>query len=216
MVFAMHGDRAEPTRSRFFWYAVLAAALPLPFSGCGIVGSAGAMRVASRGDEAGEFALNLPTRYYDSKDNNSVEFFLTDLPDEVWLKGADVTDMNGVIVHVLMFLQPKAGRTPIEDTASTATVRVLILSNGELGVYGGGGFLVRSGSPGDRTVGGSISQGTVQLIRATPGFEDKLGPGYFGGSFGASRNPEQVAAIRRAFNYLASLAPSLESAPVEE
>ncbi|CAG1004917.1 hypothetical protein PHYC_03182 [Phycisphaerales bacterium] len=172
--------------------------------GCGMIGSPGAMRVTSRGQERAELPLNLPTRLYDSKDSNSADFYLTDLPREVWMGGADVSAMSGVMVHVHMFIAPKAGKTPIETTASSAAVRVLVLSNGELGVYGGGGFFSKSGSAGEKTFGGGLKEGTVQLIRATAGFEDRLGPGYFSGSISATRDPEQTAAMRRAFNYLAS------------
>lgn len=180
-------------------------------AGCGVMASPGAMRVTSRGQERAELPLTLPTRVYDSTDANTADFYLSDLPREVWMGGADASSMTGVMVHVHMFVAPKAGRTPIETTASSATVRVLVLSNGELGVYGGGGFFSKSGTAGQKTFGGGLREGTVKLIRATAGFDDRLGPAFFSGSINAERNPDEVAAMRRAFNYLASFGTPAEA-----
>ncbi|GJQ29897.1 MAG: hypothetical protein HBSAPP03_17810 [Phycisphaerae bacterium] len=189
---------------------LLAVWIGLGASGCGGLASAGSMKVVSRGDEAASLSLDLPTRVCDAPDNASLEFFLTDLPPAVWKSGADVSDMSGVIVHIHMFIFPKAGRTPIEYTASTATVRVLVLARGELGVFGGGGFFTKSGSIGDAKLGGALHEATLRLIRATPGFDDRLGPGVASGGVSATNDPAQVRALRRVFNYLSSFATPLE------
>ncbi|MDX2132233.1 MAG: hypothetical protein SFY69_09285 [Planctomycetota bacterium] len=183
--------------------------------GCGTVGSAGSLRVTSRGEERARFACDLPTRVFEPTSNLSADFFLTDLPREVWAEGGDASTVSGTIVHVNMFIVPKSGKTPIATGASTAAVRVLVLSQGELGVYGGGGFFAQSGDLNGESLGGSIRDGTVQLIRATPGFEDLLGPSFLSGSIGARRSAEDVAALRRAFNYLSSFGTPLDP-PAQE
>lgn len=190
--------------------ALTAALLALPLASCGGFGSAGSMRAVSRGEEAAALPLNLPTSVFDSPDPTSAEFFLTDLPPGVWQGGADASDLSGVIIHIHMFMLPKAGNTPIETTASTATVRVLVLANGELGLFGGGGFLSKSGSVSDKRLGGSLQDATLRLIRATPNFDDRLGPAYASGGISATRDAAQVKALRRAFNHLASFAAPVE------
>jgi hypothetical protein len=184
-------------------------ALCLAGAGCGVTGSAGAMRMVSRGEEAGLLPLAPTVRVYDTTASTHAEFILTDLPEEIWRGGGDAGQHVGVIVHVHMFMRPRAGRTPIATTASTAMIRILVLANGEMGLYGGGGFFMPSKAPGGASCGGALRLGTVHLLRATPGFVDRLGPAYFSGSFVARRDPEEVAVLRRAFNHLASLAPPL-------
>ncbi len=178
---------------------------------CGSVGSAGALRMTSRGEERARFACDLPVRVYEQTSTLSADFFLTDLPREVWAGGGDASGVSGTIVHVHMFIVPRPGKTPISTGACTAAVRVLVLSEGELGVYGGGGFFAQTGDLGRPTFGGSIREATLRLIRATPGFEDRLGPSFLSGSIGAKRDAADVAALRRTFNFLSSFGTPLDA-----
>jgi len=193
----------------------LVAGVGLGVWGCG-VGGGGDPELASRLTGA-QFAPSLPTRIYAFADRNTADFYLTDLPPEVWTGGADVSEMTGSMVHVHMFLASRAGRTPIEPTASSATIRVVVLGGGTMGVYGGGGFLLRSGEPGDSSFGGAIRAGTMRLLRATPGFVDRLGPCEFKGSFQANLDASQAANMQRAFEALVrATTPLPEAAGLEE
>lgn len=154
--------------------------------------------------------MDLPYRAYEFNSQNEADFYLTDLPESVWREGGDASRATGTMVHIHMFMKPRPGKTPIEGAASTASVRVLVLSNGELGVYGGGGFFQSSGSPGDSTLGGSLHEGTLRLIRGTTNFEDRLGPGWFSGSLSARRVPEDAARLRRVFAHFASFAQGVD------
>jgi len=184
----------------------LAAILVAAGCGPGRRGGSASLRSTQTGDE---LSASLPTRVYTPGDSNTADLYLTDLPPEVWTSGADVSDMAGMIVHVHMFIRPRAGRTPIESTASTASVRVLVLARGEIGVYGGGGFFLHSGDVGDATFGGSLSGGTLRLVHATPGFDDRLGPSKLTGAFSGRRDAETSRALARALRTLIA-----ESEPV--
>jgi hypothetical protein len=134
----------------------------------------------------------LPIRLYTARDKSSADFYLTDLPESTWGLEEDLRDTSGVIIHVTMFIEPKSGKTPIATSAVSGTVRYLVLSNGEVGVYGGGGFVQISGDPGDKTLDASIRDASLRLVRATPGFRDRIGNGRFSLSTTAEQSPEKL------------------------
>lgn len=178
----------------------LATALP----GCGSwqgVGGSGPTELRSVGANI-SFITSTPTRCYSFEDPNTVDIYMTDLPPEVWQAGADASHLSGVIVHTRLFMKPEAGSTPISREATTAAVRVLVLSSGELGLYGGGGFFYPDSDAGKKRFGGGISAGTLRLTRATAGFADRLGPCTLSGGFEAPLDPAQAKSMDRAFRSL--------------
>lgn len=134
------------------------------------------------------------TRAYVSTDPSTADFYLTDLSEDALEVGSSLSGVSGTITHVHLFAIPKAGKTPIDRTASTAAVRTLVIAQGHLGVYGGGGFMLPSGKPGARSFGGSISGASIRLTSTTPGFEDRIGAGEF--SARLSTPLDQPTAIR--------------------
>jgi hypothetical protein len=180
--------------------------------GCGIISSGGTARLTSL-ESGSALTAELPTRVYTSLDADTADIYMTDLPPSVWNAGADVSDMSGVLLHVHMFLRPKAGHTPIEDTANTAVIRCMVLAKGEIGLYGGGGFFVNSGNPGGSTFGGSVRKSTLRLVGATAGFQDRLGPCSFAGSVSGKKDPKTAADIERAARALAAEMKLLNQPP---
>ena len=150
----------------------------------------------------GELRFNLPPRVYTGRDADTVDVYMTDLPDTVWTAGADVSDMEGVLVHVHMFIRPKAGRTPIADTASTSTIRCIVLATGEIGVYAGGGFFVNSSEVGKQTFTGDVRNATLRLMSATGGFNDRLGVSMFSGAVSGKLDNATAEAMDRAMRAL--------------
>lgn len=156
----------------------------------------------------------LPTRIYDFADRNTADFYMTDLPPETWAGGGDVSHATGVLMHIHMFLASKPGSTPIASGATVVNTRIIVLAGGAMGVYGGGGFLLRSGEAGDDEFGGRLPHATLRLLRATPGFVDRLGPSELDGFFEATLDAEQASQMRRAFDTL--IAKTAPVAMVEE
>lgn len=112
---------------------------------------------------------------YRYNDNNTADLYLTDLPREVLDPEADLTDISGQLTHIHMFMNPRAGRTPIDATACSFSVRHVVVARGQIGVYGGGGFMLPKGRPGDDRFGGRIEDATLRLVSASAGFTDRLG-----------------------------------------
>ncbi len=180
-------------RARF---GVLSALLALSaaLGGCGFSGAAGDLRTASIN---GSVALQPKARVivYAPLDENSADVYLTDLTREQLESTSPITSFTGSIVHLHLFVRPRAGRTPIESTASSASVRHAVLTGGPVGIYGGGGFLMPDEAPGERHFGGSVTAGTLRLTNASPGFDDRLGAADISGSFNARRDDAMAALI---------------------
>lgn len=179
-------------------------------SGCGVILTSGGDATLEAADAHARLKTKLPMRVYRPWDSETADVYMTDLPPEVWNGGADVSNMTGVLVHLHMFIRPKAGRTPIADTATTATIRCLVLAKGEIGIYGGGGFYVNGDEPGDERFDGSVRAASLRLIRATGGFEDRLGSVVFSGEVSGKRDDETAGQMDQALRALAAETQDLE------
>jgi hypothetical protein len=183
-------------------------------AGCGAFTSVGGRAVEFRSVEnTALLQPTLPLVVFEARDLNTADFYLTDLADEDLVPGADWTGVSGQIVHVRLFLRPRAGQTPIDRGACTAIVRTLVLSRGEVGLYGGGGFMLVSGDPGDARMSGSISGASVRLQAATEAFIDALGAAEFSGSWTAQRDDATAREIGATFESAVLRLPRREITP---
>ncbi len=98
-------------------------------------------------------------------------------------------------VTIRMFWQPKAGRTPIDDTATNATIHYIIFTGDnreEIGIYSGAGFVYpNSGLEGDKLVAG-VWQSSLRLADKSKGFHDHLGQATLEGRFTAKRDDAAI------------------------
>lgn len=172
--------------------------LSIVVAGCSWVNSS-SLTIASTKDGS-EVAPAFTTAVFTNTDQNTVDVFLTDLPIERLLNAADgLADASGSIVHIHLFLMPKAGRTPIDDSACNSTVRHMIVAQGAMGLYGGGGFLYPSSDAEDSTFSATLEDASLRLIRVSPGFADRLGPARATGSFTATRDDPLARALQGRF-----------------
>lgn len=130
--------------------------------------------------------------------------YFTNLPEAALSGEANLSQASGVMLHAHILTQPKAGRTPIATTATTTTLRLLIVSNGQAGLYAGGGFadFDVDGEGEKSQLSGRIRSATLRLVRATQGFSDVLGPCTLTINADAKNNPAQCAAADRAITAL--------------
>lgn len=173
-----------------------AAALCVPAAGC--AGESTLRTVSS--DRAAEFAPEWRTAVYRMRDANTVDIFLSDLREEdVVSRLAAAAEGKegppGVVLHLHMFLDPKAGQTPIDFTASNMTIVQMVLSGSGVGVYGGGGFLLPNTKPGGPEFGGRVREASLRPMWAEGGFEDRLGSGEVSGAVRARRDDRLATAI---------------------
>lgn len=174
--------------------APLAAFLLVALAGCGFTGATGDLRT-SAADGTVSLAPRPRVVVYAAQDENTADVYLSDLEPADLESTASIATFTGSIIHIHLFLRPRAGRTPIEPTASTASIRHVVLAGGPVGVYGGGGFVSPDGQPGDGPFAASVSAGTLRLNHATQGFNDRLGAADISGSFRASQDPAMAALL---------------------
>ena len=106
---------------------------------------------------------------------------------------------------VRMFWKPKAAATPLDETATNATVQYIVFKGNDadgtpsgVGVYSGGGFLYPETDPGSAVMTANLWQATLSLADQSEGYEDTLGPSILRGRFKAQRDDEgMIDAVRR-------------------
>lgn len=172
-------------------------------------GSGGSSRVLS--DTTGSvYETNLRTRVYAFHDENTADIYLTDLPDAqltaFFEKNADWSQISGTIVHIHLFLDPKPGKTPIEPTAANASIRYAIISNGQIGIYDGAGFMLPGRKPGKDSLNGSFKAAPLRLTRASDGFADLLTPARLDLSFDAKLDERAAPELQARLDAMAAVA----------
>ncbi len=106
------------------------------------------------------------------------------------------------VLHAQILWGPKPGYTPVDPTATNVTLRWIVFSGGEVGVYGGAGFCWPRGKLGTGDYSISIEASTLSLIASTPGFVDLASPASITGTFSATFEPERAIRIRQAVSQL--------------
>jgi hypothetical protein len=205
-----------PIRAVRIWSVLLTLSVVGPGCAGGAFSAGGGAELTSAAHEHRLNAKLTTIVYEPSRDGGAVDYYLSDLPPEVWRRGGDVSGHSGNLIHIHLFIAPRAGSTPIATAASSATVRWLVLARGSVGVYGGGGFCRESGDPGDRSLGGSIREASLRLLRLSPGFEDRLGAGQMSASFSARLDPAEAGLMARALSALTAQAGEAAHAPTVE
>lgn len=173
--------------------AVAAAALAFA-PGCGI-DMGGRVEAVGAGDTAARLASEFPGGTFAIEPAQTTVVF-SDIPYEDLARG---TARNGRFLHIEVLWRPRPGRTPIEASSTNLTIRFVVVSEGEVGVYAGGGFgWIDGGADADDELGIEITGSSLSLIDKTPGFIDLLSPAEMTGTLGARKNAENARATRRA------------------
>jgi hypothetical protein len=127
-------------------------------------------------------------------------FMLSDVSIDKLLDG---TADTGLVMHIELLWLPKPGRTPLEPTATNASIRLIVIADGEVGVYGGAGFAMPNGNPAEeRTVALALRDASLQLLESTPGFHDLLSPAHLTGSVTSRRNESETRKLNLAASQL--------------
>ena len=101
--------------------------------------------------------------------------------DVIMLEGPE--DKPTQAVHIAMSWAPRAGRTPIDEFATNATVRYMIFTGEAAGVYSGAGFLFTSDYPGEENFKADLRNTALRLFDRTENFHDRLGLAKVTGGF---------------------------------
>lgn len=173
--------------------AAVAAAL-LASAGCSFT-PGGSVEAVGSGDTAVRLVSEFANGTYSIESAQTTVVF-SDIPYEELATG---TATDGRFLHIEILWRPRPGRTPIEASSTNLSIRFVVVSHGEVGVYVGGGFAwISGGKPADEELELEITGASVSLVDKTPGFVDLLSPATLVGELGAQKNAENARATRRA------------------
>jgi len=147
---------------------------------------------------------------YVGADKNTANIFLTDLSRGELDTLASIEQVNGYIIHIHMFLAPKAGKTPIAETATNATVRFMVIAEGAVGIYEGAGFLLPTTSTDRPAFIASMEDAPLRLILANDRFADPLGNSLLKLSIVAPLDAAVVTRVSAKFGAILSTLPAAE------
>ncbi len=181
----------------------LSMSLLLLWGGAGCTGPVGhgSLRAQSLGDDPVALEGEYITAFY--ADGSSVEtsFVLSDVGLDQLL-GGQIS--RGQVVRIDLLWVPKPGATPMDSSATNASIRYVIVTDGELGVYVGAGFAMPQGDASGASLTVRLRDGSLVLLESTDGFVDLLSPATLTGSFTATHNDQRArqlsAALRRLVN----------------
>ena len=137
--------------------------------------------------------------------DSEYSFWFSDTPLERLLatdRGEPLRD--GVFLHAQLMWLPEPGKTPLDSTATNLVTRLLVVSGGEVALYGGAGFARPTGEPGKEAVQLRIKGGSLSLLAKTAGFRDLLSPAELSGTFEAPLAPDAAGRWRRAVSQFAT------------
>jgi hypothetical protein len=176
------------------WVIFLAA---IALTGCSWVGgSKGAIRAHSLGNDPVLLQGNFRNVFFAHESNGEPSFILSDVPLDQIASGEAKTAQ---VLHVQLLWDPVAGRTPMEPSATNASIRYVVIANGEVGVYSGAGFAMYSGKlASDKRITLTLRDASLQLQDATAGFNDLLSPAQMTGTFTALRDDAKARQMHRA------------------
>lgn len=181
----------------------LAAGTLAGFAGCSFSG--GGPINARSVESSGTLELNPTIRAYRAHDENTADVYLTDLPESACALGASISEVSGQILHLHLFVSPEAGSTPIDQTACSVSIRLVVISRGQVGIYGGGGFLFPDDDPGSESFDGNLEEATLRFLASTDGFTDRLGPSELSGEISAPKNASRAQQIEARLDELTGL-----------
>lgn len=167
-------------------------------------GHGGDVRFSALG--ARPLALELPVRegVYGALDSEHGFWFSSMSLEELAAAQDPASRANGVVVHAQLVWKAEPGLTPMSTTATNTVVRILVLSEGEVGLYGGAGFAREDGQLGSGSVELDIRGGTLTLLESTKGFHDLMSPAELTGRLTARLAVEEVHDWRRAASQFAA------------
>lgn len=106
-----------------------------------------------------------------------------------------------------LFWKPRAGATPIDRTATNATIQYLVFAGDEgreVGVYSGAGYAFPSGKLGKPVLNLDVWDASLRLSDRSDRFSDLLGKAALTGSIRATRDDEAVADLLQNLQVLAT------------
>lgn len=181
---------------------MVALSLTLFLSACAQRGQAGTIELSALGSKPLVLERALQFGHY-AQLESEISFWFSDVPFETLATHSATEPMqDAVFLHAQLVWEPEPGRTPLASTATNVVTRVVIVSGGEIGLYGGAAFARPRDAIGDEQLEIVLRGGTLTLLAHTPGFHDLLSPVGLHGTLTASCSTEETNRWRRGVSQL--------------
>ncbi len=177
---------------------ILIMAVVVVITGCAAP-PGGSVQARSLGDRPVVLHSRFVAAFYTHDPTAETSFFLSDVPLEA-LRAGEVTE--GQVLHVELLWEPKPGATPMDSSATNASIRHIVIAGGEVGVYGGAGFASPRGKPGKPRLTISLRDASLTLLEASAGFTDLLSPARLTGRFTAVLDPRKSRELHYAVSQI--------------
>ena len=164
----------------------------------------GTMEARSLGEEPVALPGDYVEAFYLHDPDSETSFMLSDVPLESLIEGTTtpLTPPTGQILHLELLWLPKPGATPMDRSATNVSIRYVVMSGGEIGIYGGAGFAAPRGKPGKRRLRMTLRDASLTLLDSTEGFRDVLGPTKLTGTFTAVHDPRRCRQLHYAISQI--------------
>lgn len=176
---------------------VLVALVCYSLSGCATLklGDDGGGKLTLQSHSEKDLVLKggFDTGIYCADDKNHLIVVLFDGP----------VDRPTQVLTIRMFWKPRPGRTPIDHTATNASIHYVIFAGEdreEVGIYSGAGFVYPNSQPGRKTLRAGVWQANLRLADASDGFADLLGQSVLKGRFTAQLDELSVDQVLHRIN----------------
>ncbi len=182
---------------------LLGGLLAVLLGGCDVFrGEAGGLiQAQSLGRNAVRVEGEIVTAIYTDRLSSELSFFMADRSIDELMEADPGTAQ---VLRVELLWEPQPGRTPVDEYATNASLQYVIMVDGELGIYSGGGFAAIDGGRGDERIYILLRNTTLRLQDHTPGFVDQLGPTLLTGSLVAEYRPELARQLHRRISQFAT------------
>lgn len=174
------------------------AAIASAATSCGSLETVGEAELVALGAAPLRFETAFREGVYAARDAEDSFWFSTVPLDALFAheKGAPLED--AVFLHAQLLWVPEAGKTPVSESATNVVTRIVVVSGGKVGVYGGAAFARIDGVPGEDSVELDIRGGTLSLLECGEGFHDLLSPAGLTAVVRATPSPTDANRWRRA------------------
>ncbi len=168
-------------------------------AGCAGPVQYGSLRAQSLGDDPVALEGEYITAFYAHGNSVETSFILSDVGLDQLLSGQF---SRGIVVRVDLLWMPKPGATPMDSSATNASIQYVIVADGELGVYAGAGFALPEGDASGRSLEVHLRDASLEFLESTDGFVDLLSPATLTGSFTATHNDQRTRQLSSALRRL--------------
>ncbi|MFM1823383.1 MAG: hypothetical protein RI967_1649 [Planctomycetota bacterium] len=152
------------------------ASATLLATACGSLDSVGEVELVALGSAPLRFETAFREGVYAVRDAEDSFWFSTVPLDALYAHENGTPLDEAVFLHAQLLWTPEAGKTPVSESATNLVTRVVVVSRGKVGVYGGAAFARLEGELGEGAVELDIRGGTLSLLEHGEGFHDLLSP----------------------------------------